>query len=136
MADQVKTRFAPSPTGALHLGHAYSALVAAHLGRGYHLRIDDIDHTRCSPAFTDQLMDDLGFLGLAWRGNPTFQSQRLAQYAAALDRLREMELVYPGYLTRAELAEVLSAPHEPPTATDVILSADEAARRAGSGMRT
>ena len=132
------TRFAPSPTGRLHLGHIFSALVASRLGEGYLLRIDDIDHTRCRPAFTDQLMDDLGFLGLAWRGNPTFQSQRLPQYAAALDRLREMELVYPCYLTRAELAEVLSAPHgaphPAPTATDNALPAGEAARRADSGV--
>lgn len=137
-ARQPVTRFAPSPTGQLHLGHIFSALVAARLGEGYLLRIDDIDHTRCRPAFTDQLMDDLSFLGLAWQGDPPFQSRRLARYAAALDRLREMELVYPCYLTRAELAEVLSAPHgaprPAPTATDSALPASEAARRAEAGV--
>ncbi|MEC7211303.1 MAG: tRNA glutamyl-Q(34) synthetase GluQRS [Pseudomonadota bacterium] len=137
-ARQPVTRFAPSPTGQLHLGHIFSALVAARLGEGYLLRIDDIDHTRCRPAFTDQLMDDLSFLGLAWQGDPPFQSRRLARYAAALDRLREMELVYPCYLTRAELAEVLPAPHgaprPAPTATDSALPASEAARRAEAGV--
>ena len=134
MATAPITRFAPSPTGRLHLGHAFSALVASRLGGGYRLRIDDIDHTRCRPEYTEQIYDDLAFLGLPWRGEPVFQSDRLDRHAQALDRLREMDLVYPCFLTRAELAEVLSAPHEPPTATDVVLSADEAARRAGSGM--
>ena len=128
------TRFAPSPTGRLHLGHAFSALVASRLGGGYLLRIDDIDHTRCRPEFTEQIYDDLAFLGLPWRAEPVFQSDRLDRYAQALDRLREMDLVYPCFLTRAELAEVLSAPHEPPTATDGVLPASEAARRAESGM--
>lgn len=136
------TRFAPSPTGRLHLGHIFSALVAARLGEGYLLRIDDIDHTRCRPAFANQLMDDLTFLGLAWQGEPTYQSHRLDHYAAALDRLRKMDLVYPCYLTRAELADVLSAPHgvpqiaspTAPTATDSALPPGEAARRAGSGV--
>ena len=136
------TRFAPSPTGQLHLGHAFSALVAARLGDGYLLRIDDIDHTRCRPAYTDQILDDLRFLGLAWQGEPTFQSQRLDHYEAALKRLQEMGLVYPCYLTRAELAEVLSAPHgtpqatqdTAPRATDSALSDKEARRRAESGI--
>lgn len=136
------TRFAPSPTGRLHLGHIFSALVATRLGEGYLLRIDDIDHTRCRPAFADQLMDDLQFLGLAWKGEPVFQSQRLNHYATALDRLRQMGLVYPCYLTRAELADVLSAPHgDPtdiarsgPTATDSALAEDEVARRAEAGV--
>lgn len=136
------TRFAPSPTGRLHLGHIFSALVATRLGEGYLLRIDDIDHTRCRQAFADQLMNDLEFLGLPWKGEPTYQSRRLTHYAAALDQLREMELVYPCYLTRAELAEVLAAPHgaseniiQPaPTSTDNVLTDDEAARRAEAGV--
>lgn len=134
MATAPITRFAPSPTGRLHLGHAFSALVASRIGSGYQLRIDDIDHTRCRPEFTEQIYDDLTFLGLPWRGEPVFQSDRLDRYAQALDRLQEMELVYPCFLTRAELAGVLSAPHEPPTATDGVLSADEASRRAEAGM--
>jgi len=134
MATAPITRFAPSPTGRLHLGHAFSALVASRLGGGYRLRIDDIDHMRCCPEYTEQIYDDLAFLDLPWRGEPVFQSDRLDRYAQVLDKLREMDLIYPCFLTRAELAKVLSAPHEPLTATDVLLSADEAARRAGSGM--
>ena len=134
MAPKVKTRFAPSPTGQLHLGHAFSALVAARLGDGYQLRIDDIDHTRCRPEYTDQIYDDLKFLGLDWSGTPTRQSDRLAAYDAALQKLRAMDLVYPCYLTRAELATVLSAPQEAPQATDRALSPDEQRRRADRGM--
>lgn len=128
------TRFAPSPTGELHLGHAYSAFVAAHLGNGFTLRIDDIDHTRCRPHFVAQICEDLKWLGLEWRGDPVFQSDRLAAYAAALDSLRDRDLVYPCYLSRAELADVLSAPHAPATATDTALSPDERTRRADSGQ--
>ena len=128
------TRFAPSPTGLLHLGHAYSALVASRLGNGYVLRIDDIDHTRCRPAFTEQIYRDLDFLGLPWRGKPVFQSRRLAAYGDALASLQARDLVYPCYLTRAELAEVLTAPQEAPIATDTTISAAEASRRADRGM--
>ena len=130
----VKTRFAPSPTGHLHLGHAFSALVTARLGDGYHLRIDDIDHTRCRADYTSQIFVDLAFLGLPWTGEPTRQSDRLADYDRALDRLREMDLVYPCYLTRSELAAVLSAPQEAPLATDTALPQDEQDRRADQGM--
>ena len=93
MATAPITRFAPSPTGRLHLGHAFSALVASRLGGGYRLRIDDIDHTRCRPGYTEQIYEDLTFLGLPWRGEPVFQSDRLDRYSQALDRLREMDLV-------------------------------------------
>ncbi|MGB2027003.1 MAG: tRNA glutamyl-Q(34) synthetase GluQRS [Candidatus Puniceispirillaceae bacterium] len=128
------TRFAPSPTGLLHLGHAYSALVASRLGDGYILRIDDIDHTRCRPEFTEQIYRDLEFLDLPWRGEPVFQSHRLAAYEDALASLRARDLVYPCYLTRAELAEVLSAPQEAPVATDRAISTAEAGRRSDQGM--
>ena len=128
------TRFAPSPTGQLHLGHAYSALVASRLGDGYILRIDDIDHTRCRPEFTEQICHDLEFLGLPWRGGPVFQSHRLAAYAEALASLRARDLVYPCYLTRAELASVLSAPQEAPVATDRAIPAAEAERRSDKGI--
>ena len=128
------TRFAPSPTGQLHLGHAYSALVASRLGDGYILRIDDIDHTRCRPEFTEQICHDLEFLGLPWRGGPVFQSHRLAAYAEALASLRARDLVYPCYLTRAELASVLSAPQEAPVATDRAIPAAKAERRSDKGM--
>ena len=128
------TRFAPSPTGLLHLGHAYSALVAARLGDGYILRIDDIDKTRCRPEFTEAIYRDLAFLGLAWRGEPVFQSRRLAAYDDALASLRARNLVYPCYLTRGEIAGILSAPQEAPVATDSAISDGEAARRAEQGM--
>ena len=132
------TRFAPSPTGLLHLGHAYSALVASRLGNGYILRIDDIDHTRCRPEFIEQIYRDLEFLGLPWRGEPVFQSHRLALYDEALATLLARDLVYPCYLTRAELAAVLSAPQEAaqeaPVATDSVISATEAERRSDQGM--
>jgi glutamyl-Q tRNA(Asp) synthetase len=128
------TRFAPSPTGLLHLGHAYSALVASRLGDGYVLRIDDIDHTRCRPEFIDRIYRDLEFLGLPWRGDPVFQSHRLALYDDALASLQARDLVYPCYLTRTELAEVLSAPQEAPLTTDSVISATEAKRRSDQGM--
>lgn len=134
MSRQPKTRFAPSPTGLLHLGHAYSAMVASHFGNGYLLRIDDIDHTRCRPHYIEQIFRDLEYLGLPWRGEPVFQSHRLQAYKAALDQLLERDLVYPCFLTRSELAEVLTAPQEAPIATDQVLSSTETARRAEAGQ--
>ena len=109
-----RTRFAPSPTGFLHLGHAFSALCAHHAGSGYVLRIDDIDHTRCRPHFTTAIYDDLTWLGLDWQGDPVLQSDRLAAYDAALEELRAADLLYPCFLTRAEITEILSAPHSEP----------------------
>ena len=70
MTRQPVTRFAPSPTGEMHLGHAFSAMVANHIGGGYILRIDDIDHTRCQDRFFNGILDDLRWLGLPWRGVP------------------------------------------------------------------
>lgn len=136
----VKTRFAPSPTGHLHLGHAYAALVAARLGDGYLLRIDDIDHTRCRPAFTDQIFDDLQWLGLQWHGPVIYQSQRLDAYDAALATLRAADLVYPCYLSRAELGDFLSAPHAntasaPAPRTYNALSQQETDQRIAAGMQ-
>lgn len=135
MTRQPVTRFAPSPTGEMHLGHAFSAMVASHIGGGYILRIDDIDHTRCQDRFVTGILDDLRWLGLAWRGAPVFQSDRLATYEDALRRLQAMGLVYPCYLTRKELDAVLSAPHGSPAplATDSLLPAAETARRASDG---
>ena len=68
----------------MHLGHAFSAMVASHIGGGYILRIDDIDHTRCQDKFVTGILDDLRWLGLAWRGAPVFQSDRLATYEDCL----------------------------------------------------
>ncbi|QNE33470.1 tRNA glutamyl-Q(34) synthetase GluQRS [Sphingomonas sp. NBWT7] len=116
MAGVIVTRFAPSPTGRLHLGHAYSAILAhdharAHDGR-FLVRIEDIDGTRSRPEHVATILDDLAWLGLAWDGAVVFQSARLAAYAAALDRLRGAGLLYRCYCTRAQIAAAsLAAPH-------------------------
>ncbi len=112
------TRFAPSPTGALHLGHAFSALwahdVARAAGGRFLLRIEDIDGTRSRPEHVAGILADLTWLGLTW-DVLSFQSQRLDAYAAALDRLRACGLLYPCFCTRAdiarEIAASLAAPH-------------------------
>ena len=119
------TRFAPSPTGHLHLGHAHSALFAARAagadGR-FLLRIEDIDPGRCRPEFTDAIFEDLAWLGLQWETPVRRQSEHLADYRAALDRLQEMDLLYPCFCTRKEIADEIaasaSAPHEIPTGPD------------------
>lgn len=113
----VTTRFAPSPTGGLHLGHAYSAILAHDFARARHgnflLRIEDIDATRCRPEFIDTIFLDLEWLGLGWDGEVVFQSQRLDRYAAALERLKDAELAYPCFCTRADIAAAAGAPHGP-----------------------
>ena len=110
----IVTRFAPSPTGRLHLGHAYSAILAHDVARAeggrFLLRIEDIDGTRSRAEHVAGIIDDLAWLGLVWEG-PVFQSERLDLYARALDRLHGMGLVYPCFCTRAEIAASLSAPH-------------------------
>lgn len=111
------TRFAPSPTGDLHLGHAYSAVLAHHAARAaggqFRIRIDDIDGSRSREEFVDASLADLEWLGLGRDGDPVRQSDRLAGYAAALDDLRRHGLVYPCFCTRADIAASLSAPHGP-----------------------
>jgi glutamyl-Q tRNA(Asp) synthetase len=112
------TRFAPSPTGRLHLGHAASAIRAHDFsvvreGR-FLLRIEDIDGTRSRPEHVAGILADLAWLGLSWEA-PVFQSQRLDLYAEALARLDAMGLVYRCYCTRAAIAASLSAPHGPET---------------------
>ena len=159
----VITRFAPSPTGPLHLGHAYAAKVAHDLasqsGGKMILRIDDIDHTRCRAIYTTQIFNDLDWLGLNWYGsaidpqsgrNAPRQTQRMPAYQAALKTLQGKGLVYPCYLSRRELNELLSAPHAPlasqiditiPAATpalviantDQLLSKREQVRRHAAG---
>lgn len=112
---RISTRFAPSPTGPLHLGHAWSAIQAHDVARDrmgrFLLRIEDIDGTRSRPEHVDSILRDLGWLALAWDGPVVFQSERLALYARALDRLRAMELLYPCFCTRADIAASASAPH-------------------------
>jgi glutamyl-Q tRNA(Asp) synthetase len=115
------TRFAPSPTGDLHLGHAYSAVLAHDAARDaggrFLIRIDDIDGSRSREEFVAASLADLAWLGLAWDGEPLRQSARLGDYAAALDTLRVRGLVYPCFCTRADIAASLAAPHGPPPAS-------------------
>jgi glutamyl-Q tRNA(Asp) synthetase len=115
----ITTRFAPSPTGRLHLGHAWSALLAHDFARerggAFLLRIEDIDPGRSRPEHVEAIVEDLAWLGLAWDGDMLFQSRRLSLYADALDRLKAAGLVYPCFCTRAaiaaEIAASASAPH-------------------------
>ena len=114
------TRFAPSPTGYLHLGHAASALFSAKQARPdgrFLLRIEDIDQTRCRPGYVDAIYEDLAWLGLEWETPVRVQSDHFADYQAVLDRLSEMELLYPCFCTRkdiqAEIARIGNAPHGP-----------------------
>lgn len=103
----IRTRFAPSPNGSLHLGHAYSAIVAHDLARErdgrFLLRIEDIDGTRSRPELAQEFRDDLAWLGLSW-DEEALQSQRLARYAEAAGLLRDMGLLYRCTCTRAEIA--------------------------------
>jgi glutamyl-Q tRNA(Asp) synthetase len=102
-----RTRFAPSPNGALHLGHAYAAIVAHDLARArggtFALRIEDIDGERSRSEFTRAFFADLAWLGLTWDGEPVFQSHRLASYAQAGERLKQLGLLYACRCTRAEI---------------------------------
>ena len=112
----IRTRFAPSPTGPLHLGHAYAAILAHDMARAaggqFLLRIEDIDQTRARPEWEALILEDLAWLGLAWDGPVMRQSERMPTYAAALDRLWAMGLLYPCNCTRRDIAEALSAPQE------------------------
>ena len=117
------TRFAPSPTGLLHLGHGYSALFAREqAGRNgtMRLRIEDIDRNRCRPVFTEAIFDDLAWLGLDWPRPVRLQSENFSHYTAQLDRLAARQLLYPCFCTRAQIAadanNPRTAPHGP-TAT-------------------
>jgi glutamyl-Q tRNA(Asp) synthetase len=110
------TRFAPSPTGYLHRGHAFSALTAFRAaqaaGGRFILRIEDIDATRSRPEFEAAIYEDLAWLGLTWETPVRRQSEHLADYQAALDRLRERGLVYRCFRTRKEILEAIGqAPH-------------------------
>lgn len=121
MNEPVVTRFAPSPTGRLHIGHAWSALMAMDMAQGgggvLRLRIEDIDGARSRAEHVAGIMEDLRWLGVEWDGDVVFQSSRLTLYDAALDRLKADGLVYPCFCTRAEIAAEIaasgSAPHGP-----------------------
>jgi glutamyl-Q tRNA(Asp) synthetase len=106
-------RFAPSPTGHLHLGHALSALTnyeaARKAGGRFLLRIEDIDQTRCKPEFEASILEDLAWLGLTWEMPVRRQSQHFERYAAALGRLEAEGLLYASYETRADLARLIAS---------------------------
>ena len=108
-------RLAPSPTGGLHVGHARTFLIAWLAARSSGgrilLRIEDIDTSRVRPGATEAAIVDLQWLGLDWDAGPYVQSERIATYADALERLREREQIYPCTCTRAEIARAASAPH-------------------------
>lgn len=111
-----RTRFAPSPTGPLHLGHAYSAILAHDMARAaggeFLLRMEDTDLDRCRPEWESQIIQDLTWLGLAWDGPIHRQSDKIAAYNARLEPLAERGLLYPCSCTRADIRAALSAPQE------------------------
>ncbi|MGH1354969.1 MAG: tRNA glutamyl-Q(34) synthetase GluQRS [Thalassovita sp.] len=110
------TRFAPSPTGPLHLGHAYSAILAHDMARAqggtFLLRIEDIDQTRARPHWQEQIYDDLTWLGLTWDALPMRQSDRTDAYRAALQALWDRDLLYPCTCNRRDIRAAASAPQE------------------------
>ncbi|MBR0818852.1 tRNA glutamyl-Q(34) synthetase GluQRS [Bradyrhizobium liaoningense] len=142
-------RFAPSPNGPLHLGHAYSALLnfdrARATGGRLLLRIEDIDATRCRPEYETAIYEDLAWLGMTWETPVRRQSEYLSDYRTALEKLSALGLVYPAFESRAEIARLVAAreaagpwprdpdgaPHYPGTAKS--LSVDERARLIDSG---
>ena len=115
----LRTRFAPSPTGLLHVGNAFSALFCADWAEAndaeFLLRIEDIDHTRCQPDFAEAILEDLGWLGLNWSEPVRRQQEHRPEYRQAIERLRAADLVYPCFCTRRSIRQELhrmgSAPH-------------------------
>jgi glutamyl-Q tRNA(Asp) synthetase len=140
------TRFAPSPTGRLHLGHALAAMIARDLARNsggrFLLRFEDIDHTRVRPEYEAAIESDLRWLGLDWDGPALRQSTRGDAYAAALTELRRLGVAYPCFCTRREIdeevARMIGAPHGPEgalypgTCRDLSPAARDARLSAGS----
>ncbi|MCJ8191018.1 tRNA glutamyl-Q(34) synthetase GluQRS [Sphingomicrobium aestuariivivum] len=113
------TRFAPSPTGHLHLGHAYSlarGLKAIAWGGEIRLRIDDLDATRCRPEYVTALHEDMDWLGVSFDGPVMVESERVAAYDEALEGLRRRGLLYPCFCTRKDIEAALAAPHGDPGA--------------------
>ncbi len=133
------TRFAPSPTGRLHRGHAFSALTswraAREAGGRFLLRIEDIDPTRCKPEFEDSILEDLAWLGLDWDGPVRRQSEHLADYAGVIADLNGRGLLYRCFRTRKDILDAIGdAPHGPveaarpgphPTGEEAALLAEE-----------
>jgi glutamyl-Q tRNA(Asp) synthetase len=139
MSGSFVTRFAPSPTGRLHKGHAYSALTAhaaaQAAGGRFLLRIEDIDHTRCRPAFEAAILEDLAWLGLTWETPVRRQSEHMDDYRRALDGLIARGLAYRCFRTRRDILEDIGrAPHGPSEAwRGAALPAAEEARRLAAG---
>ena len=138
----IVTRFAPSPTGYLHLGHAFSALFAWHRAREaggrFLLRLEDIDPTRCRPHFATAILEDLNWLGLVWDGEVRVQSQHFAEYRATLDELAARGLLYPCFCSRADIRQSAAAPHTPDGTPRYLgtcreLSADQREARISAG---
>lgn len=141
----IVTRFAPSPSGYLHTGHAFAALFAERAAREadgrFLLRIEDIDRTRARPEFLDAILEDLRWLGLAWEMPVRVQSEHFGDFAAALARLDAMDVLYPCFCTRRDIAEEIArsiaAPHGPDgplyPGTCRRLARSEAAARANAG---
>ncbi|MGN6516114.1 MAG: tRNA glutamyl-Q(34) synthetase GluQRS [Rhizomicrobium sp.] len=131
----IVTRFAPSPTGYLHLGHAFAALTARRAGERFLLRIEDIDATRCRPEFETAIFEDLAWLGLEWEKPVMRQSGRFGAYRAALEQLSARNLLYPCFCTRAEIAAEIAraseAPHGPegPVYPGICRHLDDAERK-------
>lgn len=119
----VVTRFAPSPTGHLHLGHVHSALFGWRIARAaagrFLLRIEDIDPQRCRPEFEAAILEDLEWVGADWDGPVRRQSDHMADYAAALDRLQDAGVLYPCFCSRKDIQDEIAraghAPHLTPT---------------------
>jgi glutamyl-Q tRNA(Asp) synthetase len=145
MAASIVTRFAPSPTGFLHLGHAMSALFAwrraREAGGRFLLRLEDIDAGRCRPDYAAAILEDLAWLGLDWDGEVRVQSEHMVEYRAVLEALSARGLLYPCFCTRAEIArEIAAIGHAPHGADGPLypgtcrrLSADERAARIARG---
>jgi len=135
------TRFAPSPTGFLHLGHAFAALRAAAAGTRFLLRLEDIDTQRCRPEYETAILEDLAWLGLRWEEPVLRQSARLEAYAEGLKRLQAQGLLYPCFCSRREIAEEIARAVEAPQGPDGplypgtcrCLSATERAARIAAG---
>jgi len=139
----IVTRFAPSPTGFLHLGHAYAALTArdaaAKAGGRFLLRIEDIDTARCRPEFEQAIIDDLSWLGLSWEEPVRRQSEHFDDYAAALTRLDNSGLLYPCFCTRKDIAQEIARAGIAPEAGEAVypgtcrkLTGEERERRAAA----
>lgn len=114
--DKPVFRFAPSPNGHLHLGHAYSALLnqklAREAGGKLLLRIEDIDTTRCTPELEAQMLRDLEWIGFEWDEEPRRQSQHFDEYTQALEKLAKLDLIYPSALSRGEIKKIIQAKRE------------------------